>query len=162
VTPLADRPFRLAALAAGLVVAAGWVAYTHLWRDSGARLLAYRDVTSALAPLEPPAQTERRFQARDALAAYVREVRPGEPLRLPPIDFKREEAVFVATGPRSSTGYALEVVSAREERGRLLIAFRERTPSLGDPQQARLTYPYRLLVFRNVQKPVYLELEGRQ
>jgi hypothetical protein len=162
VTSLADRPFRLAALAAALVVAAGWTAYTHLWQESGARPLAYRDLTAALAPLEPPAQTERRFRRHDTLAAYVRGVRPGEPLRLPRIDFSREEAVFVATGPRSSTGYALDVVSAKEERGRLVIRFRERTPSLGEPQRARLTYPYRLLVFRNVHKPVYLELQGRQ
>jgi hypothetical protein len=144
-----------------IVVASGWIAYTHFWEDGGAKPLAYRDLTAALVPLEPPAQTERRFRRRDLLATYVRSVRPGEPLRLPRIDFSREEAVFVATGPRSSTGYALHIVSAEAERGRVVITFREQTPNLGDPQQARTTYPYRLLVFRNVHKPVYLELQGR-
>jgi hypothetical protein len=161
VTSLSDRPFRVAALAAGLVVAAGWLAHTHLWRDGGAKPLAYRDLTAALAPLEPPAQTERRFRRRDTLAAYVRLVRPGRPLRLPPIDFSQEEAVFVASGPRSSTGYHLHVGSAEEERGRVLITFREQTPQLGDPLQAHITYPYRLIVFRNLHKPVYLDLQGR-
>jgi hypothetical protein len=91
----------------------------------------------------------------------VRRARPGEPLRLPPIDFSREEAILVTTGPRSSTGYALRVVSAEEERGRTLIALREETPALGDPQHARITYPYRLLVIPKLDKPVHLDLQGR-
>ena len=105
---------------------------------------------------------KRRFVRRVTLADYVRAVRPGEPLRLPRIDFPRDEAVLVATGPRSSTGYSLRVVSAEEERGRLVITLREQTPRLGDPQHAHVTYPYRLLVFHNVHKPVYLNLQGRQ
>jgi hypothetical protein len=161
VTSLSDRPFRLVALATVIVVACGWIAYTHLWEEGGAEPLAYRDLTAALAPLEPPAQTERRFRQREALATYLRSVRPGERLRLPRIDFSREEAVFVASGPRSSTGYVLRVVSAETERGRVVITLREQTPNLVGPQQARVTYPYRLIVFRNVHKPVHLELQGR-
>jgi hypothetical protein len=162
VTSLSARPFRVAALAAFGVVAGGWIAYTHVWQESGAKPLAYRDLTAALAPIEPPAQTERRFRRYARFAAYVRIIRPGEPLRLPRIAFPRDEAIFVATGPRSSTGYTLHLTSAVEERGRLVITYREQTPKLGDPQQARLTYPYRLIVFRNLHKPVYIELQGRQ
>ena len=101
------------------------------------------------------------FRRRDQLAEYVRATRPGEPLRLPQIDFSREEAVFVATGPRSSTGYALRLVSAREERGRAVFTFRERTPTLAEPQQVLVTSPYRLLVFRKLGKPIYFDLQGR-
>jgi hypothetical protein len=155
------RRFRLAALAAVLGVAAGSIAYTHVWRDGAAKRLAHRDLTSKLAPLEPPDAAQLLFSRRDQLARYVRRVRPGEPLRLPPIDFSRESAVLVTTGPRSSTGYTLRVVAADDERGRTLIRVREETPTLGDPQQARVTYPYRLLVFRKLDKPVHLELEGR-
>jgi hypothetical protein len=162
VTALSDRPFRLAALAAVIIVAGGWIAYTHFWEVAGAKPLAYRDLTASLAPFEAPAQTARRFRRRFRFALYVSIVRPGEPLRLPRIDFPRDEAVLVSTGPRSSTGYALHLISAEEERGRLVIRFREQTPKLGDPQQARLTYPYRLIVFRNLHKPVYIELQGRQ
>jgi len=69
--------------------------------------------------------------------------------------------VFVASGPRSSTGYALRIVFARQERGRAVITMHEDTPSLGDPQQARITYPYRLLVFRKLDRPVTVEFQGR-
>ena len=161
-TFLSNRPFRVAALAAAIVVAGGWIAYTHLWEAGGSKPLAYRDLTTALAPLEPPAQTERRFSRSETLAKYVRSVRPGKPLRLPRVDFSRDEAVLVATGPRSSTGYALIVASADEQRGRVTIRFRERAPNPGDPQRARITYPYRLLVFRKLDKPVHIELQGRQ
>ena len=142
-------------------MAGGWIAYAHLWRDGGATPLLYRDLTAALPRLEPPVETRRRFRHRDQLATYVRAVRPGEPLSLPRIDFAREEAVLVAAGPRSSTGYTLQVTSAREVRGRVLVVVRERTPTLGEPQQAHITYPYRLLVFRKVDKPLYFELQGR-
>jgi hypothetical protein len=158
---MADRPLRLAAVAALFVVTGGWLAYSQLWRDGDAKTLAYRDLTAALTPLEPPAETQRLFRSSEQLAAYVRMAQPGEPLHLPRIDFSQDDAVFFATGPRSSTGYALRVVSAREERGRAVFTFREQTPTLGEPQQARVTSSYRLLVFRKLGKPIYFELQGR-
>jgi hypothetical protein len=148
-------------LAALLTVACGWIAYTRIWRDGGTKPLAYRDLTSNVPALEPPAAAQLLFSRRDELARYVRRVRPGEPLRLPPIDFSREAAVLITTGPRSSTGYALRIVSAEEERGRTLITVREETPTLEDPQQARITYPYRLLIIPKLGKPVHLDLQGR-
>jgi hypothetical protein len=160
-TSISSRPLRFAAFAAVVAVAAGWIAYAHVWRNGAAKPLAYRDLTSKLAPLEPPDAAQLLFTRRDELERYVRLVRPGEPLRLPPIDFTRDSALLFTTGPRSSTGYALRVVSAQEDRGRALFRVREETPALGDPQHARLTYPYRLLVFRKLDKPVHLELQGR-
>jgi hypothetical protein len=156
-----NRPLRLAVLAAVIVVAGGWIAYSNLWSRGGAKPLPYRDLTATLAPLEPTEETQGVFRRRDQLARYVRTARPGEPLRLPRIDFSHDEAVFFASGPRSSTGYALRLVSAREERGRAVFTFREQTPALGERQQVRVTYPYRLLVFRKLDKPVYFELQGR-
>jgi hypothetical protein len=142
-------------------VGGGWIVYSQLWRDGGAKPLPYRDLSAMLAPLEPAEPAQGVFHRRDQLAKYVRTARPGEPLRLPRIDFAREEAVFITPGPRSSTGYALQLVSAHEERGRAVFTFREQTPALGEPQQIRVTYPYRLLVFRKLGKPVYFELQGR-
>ena len=69
--------------------------------------------------------------------------------------------MLVAAGPRASTGYTLQVTSAREVRDRVLVVVRERTPTLGELRHAHITYPYRLLVFRTVVKPLYLELQGR-
>ncbi len=152
---------RAAAFAALVAVAAGWIVSAHAWRNGGARPLPYRDLTQQLAPFEPPAPAQLLFSRREQLARYVRRVRPGEPLRLPQVDFAHERAVFVTAGPRSSTGYAIGLVSAQEERGRVVVRVREQTPSLADPQRALLTYPYRLLVIPKRNKPVHLELEGR-
>ena len=151
----------MAALAALAAVGCGWLAYTHVWREGGNRRLAYHDLTAQLAPLEPPAAAQLLFTRRDQLERYVRLVRPGEALRLPPIDFARDAAVLVTTGPRSSTGYVLRVVSATDQRGRVVIAVHEEAPSLGEPQQARITYPYRFLMIPKPNKPVTIELEGR-
>ncbi len=75
----------------------------------------------------------------------LRRHNPGRTLQVPPIDFSRQEAFLVAAGPRSSTGYALRIVRVEEDGGPVDVVVRERTPSLGDPVQARVTYPFRLL-----------------
>ena len=159
---LSERPFRLAGLAAVIVVAGVSIAYRHVWEDGGAKPLGYRDLTAAIAPLEPPVPTERRFDQGDKLARYVRSVRTNTRGHLPRIDFSREEALFVATGPRSSAGYAMRIVSVDEERGRVLVTAREETPELRQARQGVVTYPYRLIVFRNTHKPVHLDLQGRR
>jgi hypothetical protein len=86
---------------------------------------------------------------------------PGRRIRLPAIDFAREEAYLVAAGPRSSTGYELLVVRVRGEGGRIVVTVRERTPELGDPVEARVTYPFRLLALPRSGKPVKLQWLGR-
>jgi hypothetical protein len=68
---------------------------------------------------------------------------------------------LVAAGPRSSSGYALEIVRVEEESGRIVVVIRERTPSLGDPVQARVTYPFRLIALPRGDKPVKLKWLGR-
>ena len=110
-----------------MAVAAGWIAYTHFWKDPARSRSRIAISRGARAP-GAAGQTERRFRRRDTLATYVQSVRPGEPLRLPPIDFSHDEAVFVAVGPRSSTGYALRVVSAEAEHGRVGITLASRHP----------------------------------
>jgi hypothetical protein len=86
---------------------------------------------------------------------------PGRTPELPRIDFRRRELVLLATGPRSSTGYSVQVESVGEERGRIVVHVRERTPSLGDPVAARVTYPYRLITLPRRDKPVDIIWEGR-
>jgi hypothetical protein len=80
---------------------------------------------------------------------------------LPPIDFSRREVYLVAAGPRSSTGYDLRIVSVRDEGDRIVVTVHERTPSLGDPVRARVTYPFRLIAFPRSDKPVKLKWPGR-
>jgi hypothetical protein len=119
------------ALVAALVAAAAWIAYAGAWRHGGARPLAYRLVTLRHAE---PAHPASRVTTNGS-----------------------QERVFIASGPRSTTGYRLDVVKAVVERSRVLIVVRERE----QPGRARVSYPYRLLVFGKVDKPVKVHWEGR-
>ncbi len=80
---------------------------------------------------------------------------------MPPIDFSRRTAILVSSGPRSSTAYDLEVVSVVEERRRIVVTVRERTPSLAEPGAAALSYPFRLITIERSRKPVTLNRRGR-
>jgi hypothetical protein len=111
--------------------AAGWIAYVHVWRHGDARPLAYR------------LETLRNFE-------------PREP-RTQVTTSGADERVLITAGPRSSTGDSLEIVRAEVERGRVYIVVREVT----EPGRAEITYPYRLLVFRDLGKPVHVHWEGR-
>jgi hypothetical protein len=122
---------RAAVLVVVAVLAAGWIAYAHVWRYGGAHPLAYR-----LATL-------RNFEPREP---QTRVTTSGN-----------EERVLITAGPRSSTGYSLEVERAEVERGRVFIVVREVT----EPGRAQITYPYRLLVFPKIDKPVHVHWEGR-
>lgn len=79
----------------------------------------------------------------------------------PRIDFSRREAVLVTTGPRSSTGYALEVESVTAAGGTVDVVVREVTPSLGDRVVPRLTYPLLLFTLPKSRKHVHVTYAGR-
>ena len=85
---------------------------------------------------------------------------PGVKINVPPIDYSRQETFLVAAGPRSSTGYALRIVSVEDTGDVVKVTIRERTPSLGDRVLPRVTYPFRLLVIDS-HKPVHLKWLGR-
>jgi hypothetical protein len=80
---------------------------------------------------------------------------------VPPIDFGERTAVLAAAGPRSSSAYALDVVRVTEERRRIVVAVRERTPSLASPGAATLAFPFRLITIARTDKPIELDWEGR-
>jgi hypothetical protein len=148
--------------AVGLAAAAvGWVVYTQAFGQSDERPLSWSDLTAKLGRVEFPRPTGRIYLSRGALAAYLRAVMPGRAPAPPPIDFRRREALLLAVGPRSSTGYDLRILRVTERRKSILVVARERTPALGDPVTARLTYPYRLITFPRSSKTVYIEMQGR-
>ena len=132
---------RRAAAAAALLVllGAGWIGYVHYWRHGDAHALAYRDESGRLRGFETPRAFNRVFRQKDP----------------------RWLSVLATTGPRSSTAYRLDVVGVTEDRGRVVVTLRERTPTLAHPGRATLTYPYRLLVLPNHRKPVHVHVEGR-
>jgi hypothetical protein len=122
---------RVAVIAVIAAAAAAWVGYVHVWRYGGAHPLAYRLET--LRNFEPPKPETRVTTSRG------------------------EEHVLITAGPRSSTGYSLVIERALVERARISIVVRE----IYKPGRAEITYPYRLLVFPKIDKPVHVHWEGR-
>ncbi len=128
---------------------------------AGGEPVPYTDVSARLRPAEFPRQNRQVFRSRPALADYLGGAMPGRKLVIPEIDFTRREAILVAAGPRSSTGYELRILGVREQGGKLLVTIRERTPSLGDPVEPRVTYPYRLITVPRSSKSLKLQWLGR-
>jgi hypothetical protein len=123
--------------------------------------VAWADVSREVGRVEIVRPTMRGFESRSELQRFLALAMPGRGPTAPSIDFRTREAVLAAVGPRSSTGYRVEVLSVREDRERVVVRLRERTPSLGQAVAARVTYPYRLLVLPRLHKPVHVVWEGR-
>jgi PrcB C-terminal len=126
-----------------------------------AKPVSYTDLTRKTGRLEFTRITRDVYRNRAALLDVLERNNPGRPIKLPPIDFARREVYLVAAGPRSSTGYELEIVRVTETGARIVVTVHERTPSLGDPVRARVTYPYRLITLPRSSKPVKLKWPGR-
>ena len=150
---------RSAAVAAALGLAAlSWVAWQTLWAHGGDAEIPWADLTSrtiAQPPIAGMRVVESREELLDALTAG------SGSATAPPIDFGRRTALLVTAGPRSSTAYGLDVVSVVEERRRIVVRVRERSPSLATPGAATLTYPFRLITIERSRKPVSLDRIGR-
>jgi hypothetical protein len=121
----------------------------------------YTDLTVQSGRLEFTRITRQLFRTRAALDAVLERSNPGRDVEVPPIDFTRREAYLVAAGPRSSTGYDLRIVRVQDVGDHVVVVVRERTPSLGDPVQARVTYPFRLITLPRRDEPVKLKWLGR-
>ena len=148
-------------MAAVLLAAAGWLAYDHWWAGGDEHPVAWRDLTPQLGTVEFTRKVTAVYRSRAAFANLLEATMPGRAPQPPPVDWSRDEVLVIALGPRSSTGYSLRVLRAIERRRGIDVYARERTPSLGEPVTARVTYPYRALVMRDSSKPVYVKLQGR-
>jgi hypothetical protein len=123
--------------------------------------VAYEDVSAQLRPAEFTRQIRQIFRDRADLVDYLEHAMPGRRIQLPRIDFSRREAILVAAGPRSSTGYNLRILGVRESGSRIVVTVRERTPSLGQPVTAKVTYPFRLITVPRSDKHLRLKWLGR-
>jgi hypothetical protein len=97
-------------------------------------------------PVGPLALThsERRiFRDRTQLAKYLQRAQAERPL--PAIDFSRSQVLLISPGPRSSSGYVVEILRVREKSGAITVKVRERTPGLVERVDPHVTYPYRLI-----------------
>jgi hypothetical protein len=63
----------------------------------------------------------------------------------PAVDFTKEMVVGVFLGSRPTAGYSLEIVSAIEMTGTLVVRYREASPPRGTMTAQVLTSPYHLV-----------------
>jgi hypothetical protein len=120
----------------------------------------YRDISSQLHGFQPPRLVRQAFKTRSAFVKYVEHESPGV-TRLPTIDWSHREAILISAGPRSSTGYVLRIVSVRKTAHHVVVTVHEDTPTLGEPVQARVTYPFKLITIPRTAKPLFLHWPGR-
>ena len=107
------------------------------------RPLAWRDLTTQVGPMTIADRENRLFRNREDFDRYLAQARArGRP---PQIEFAQRQLLLVSPGPRSSTGYEVEVLSVSERDGEITVRVREQTPTLQDRVEARVTHPYRLL-----------------
>jgi hypothetical protein len=125
------------------VVIVGVLLATRLLAEGESRPIAWRDLTAQVGPLRITDRENRLFQDEEELARYLAQAKAGG--AAPQVDFSQRQLLLVSPGPRSSTGYEVEVLSARDEDGEITVRVREKTPKLDDRVDARVTHPYRLL-----------------
>jgi PrcB C-terminal len=107
------------------------------------RSIAWRDLTMQVGPLTIVDRELRLFREEEELDRYLARAKARG--ATPQIDFSRRQVLLVSPGPRSSTGYEVEVLSVSERGGEITVRVREQTPALEDRVEARVTHPYRLL-----------------
>lgn len=144
-----------------VLAAAGWLAYSHWWAEGDEHTLAWRDLTPELGKVEFTRKVTAVYRSRAAFTRLLEATMPGRAPEPPPVDWNRNEVLVIALGPRSSTGYSLQIRRVVERRNGIDVSARERTPSLGEPVTARVTYPYRALVMRRSNKHISVKLLGR-
>ena len=101
--------------------------------------VAWRDVSAQVAPVLTSDVTKRLFRTPAQFAEFFGSVKQA------PVDFSTRQLLLVSPGPRSSTGYSVRILSVTERGDAITVKVRERTPTLADHVEARVTYPYRLL-----------------
>jgi PrcB C-terminal len=126
--------------------------------EGRSRPVGWRDLSAQVGPLRTVDSVRRLFRTQGQLARYLDQA--GAERGAPAVDFSTRQLLLVAPGPRSSTGYSVEVVSVTERDKKIAVKVRERTPKLSDRVEARVTYPYRLLSLP-AGEDVYVDWVGR-
>ena len=130
-------------------------------QPSGPKSLAWTDVTGRMGAVLWPKSVTRSFWRQRQVTRYLARTFPGHTPRAPRIDFSRRKLVLVVAGPRSSTGYGVEILKVTERRSDVRVLARETTPTLGQAVTAKLTSPYRLITIPATPKRVYVQWQGR-
>jgi hypothetical protein len=136
-----------------------------LWRHEepgGSRPVPWVDVTARMPGVLWPKSSLYAFSKQRQLHRFLVRMFPLGAPRPPRVDFRRRRLILVAAGPRSSTGYSVQIVGVVERDNGVRVFARETTPSLGDHVVARLTSPYRLITIPAPHKRVYVSWQGRR
>jgi hypothetical protein len=123
--------------------------------------LAWTDLTARVGPVEFGGSEQHVFRKQTELARFLDLVETGPVVRVPRVDFTRDEVLLFAVGPRSSTAYALAVRGVRAEGGKTVVTVDERTPSLGSKAPAGLTFPFVLVAFPRSDRSVSVKWPQR-
>ena len=95
----------------------------RLLPEGEGQAVAWQDLSSQVGPLTIVRPEHRVFRERSELAAYLEEAQAARPA--PAVDFSSRQLLLVSPGPRSSTGYSVEVLSARKRGERITVRVRE-------------------------------------
>jgi hypothetical protein len=131
------------------------VAY-GLWPEQEGTPVAWSDLSAEVGPLTVTRETKRAFRERTKLAEWL----TAAGGQVPAVDFERRQLLLVSPGPRSSTGYSLEVLVVQEGSGAVTVTVRERAPGLDERVEPRVTFPFRLLSLP-AGRDVYVDWLGR-
>jgi hypothetical protein len=121
---------------------AGVLLAVQLLPDGESEPVAWRDLSSQVGPLTIGGLERRLFRDQEQLDRYLAAARAR---RTPTVDFSQRQLLLVSTGPRSSTGYSIDVLGAEERDGEITVYVKELSPGLSDRVEARVTHPHRLL-----------------
>ena len=153
--PPSARPGLLAAATAAVAFTLALVAY-GLWPEQEGPAVASTDLSAKAGPLTITRETKRVFRERTPLAEYL----TAAGGRVPAVDFERRQVLLVSRGPRSSTGYSMEVREVRVRGRAVTVTVSEHTPELGERVEPRVTLPFRLLSLP-AGRDVYVDWRGR-
>jgi hypothetical protein len=137
------------------------VAWTQVVETGGAKRVAWQDVTARLGPVLWPQSVTRSFWKRRQLVRYLARIFPESAPAAPRFDFAHRRLILVAAGPRSSTGYGVEILRVTERRSVIRVSARETTPSLEQRVEPQLTSSYRLITIPATTKRVYVSWQDR-
>jgi hypothetical protein len=122
------------------VLAAVALAAFLIPQSESRRPVAWRELS--VGPLTITFQERRLFRSQRQLASFLARTSVA---RVPKVDFSSRQVLLLTTGPRSSSGYAIDVLGASEKEGQITVRVRERTPGLNTRVDPHVTYPYRLI-----------------
>jgi hypothetical protein len=129
-----------------------------VWPEGQGEPVAWTDLSTRVGPLPLTREAKRVFRSESQLDSYFARLQSSQ--RAPSVDFSRNQLLLVSPGPRSSTGYGVEIIRVRRHGDRVDVVVRERSPSLGAQVTAGVNSPYRLLSLpRN--GDVYVDWRGR-